>query len=68
MRLIDNLFNFSIYKSSIKNLLSRIYYYIPNLHIVFHLETGSVSKAYITTGNHNFKGALHFKNKYSHNF
>jgi len=47
--------------------MSRIFYYINSINIVFHLETGGVSKSYIN-GNVQFKGALHFKNKYTHNF
>lgn len=46
--------------------MAKIYYYINNLSVIFHLETGAVSRLYL----HNKKsiGAMHFKNKYSHNF
>jgi len=46
--------------------MSKIYYYISNLSSIFHLETGAVSRLYLK--NKNQSGAMHFKNKYSHNF
>jgi hypothetical protein len=48
--------------------MSRIYYYITKLSVIFHLETGSVSKIYKNSNSNFITGALHFKNKYSHNF
>lgn len=46
--------------------MSKIYYYVSKLSIVFHLETGAVSRLYLNSLNK--VCIFHFKNKYSHNF
>jgi len=54
VKLIDNILAF------------KTFFYLSNLSIIFHLETGAVSRIY--WNNTNSIGTLHFKNKYSHNF
>lgn len=44
----------------------RIYYHVPNLSKIYHLETGAVSRLYLN--NKKSIGVFHFKDKYSHNF
>lgn len=46
--------------------MSKIYYYVNSLSNIFHLETGGVSRLYLD--NKEQTGAMHFKNKYAHNF
>lgn len=46
--------------------MSKIYYYISKLSIVFHLETGAVSRLYLNSNKKIY--VFHFKDKYSHNF
>lgn len=46
--------------------MSKIYYYVSKLSLVYHLDTGAVSRLYVNGGKR--IGVFHFKNKYSHNF
>lgn len=47
-------------------MYQKVFYYMPNISAVFHIETGAISRVY--WDNKKEYGILHFKNKHSHNF
>lgn len=47
-------------------MLRSVFYYVPKIVAIYHLETGAVSRTY--WNNERGFGIVHFKNKHSHNF